>query len=156
RMGASSRLWLVTLGSQAVTDADPVRLVPATLWGFGRTLQLESPALQCVCVDLPAQPTDQDLDNLLSELSAASAETQVAYRSGELLVARLVRHRDGRPAKLEGRFRLQLAEYGSPDQLRLVPIPRRNPGPGEVEIEVKAAALNFRDVLIALGMLKDY
>jgi NADPH:quinone reductase-like Zn-dependent oxidoreductase len=33
---------------------------------------------------------------------------------------------------------------------------RRGPGPGEAEIEVKAAALNFRDVLIALGLLKDY
>src|SRR5262249_946825 len=56
----------------------------------------------------------------------------------------------------EGPFRLQLAGYGSPDHLRLVPLTRRAPGPGEVEIEVKAAALNFRDVLIALGMLKDY
>ena len=71
-------------------------------------------------------------------------------------MARLVRHRETSMPEIHGPFRLQLAEYGSPDQLRLVPLTRRSPGPGEVEIEVKAAALNFRDVLIALGMLKDY
>src|SRR5262249_29003253 len=38
----------------------------------------------------------------------------------------------------------------------LVQMTRRSPDPGEVEIEVKAAALNFRDVLIALGMLRGY
>jgi myxalamid-type polyketide synthase MxaB len=155
RAGASPRLWLVTLGSQAVTVADPVQLVPAPIWGLGRTLQLEAPALKCACVDVPAQPTDQDVDALLNELSSPSAETQVAYRSGERFVGRLVRHRDNR-APQSGPFRLQLAEYGAPDQLRVVPLTRRSPGPGEVEIEIKAAALNFRDVLISLGMLKEY
>jgi myxalamid-type polyketide synthase MxaB len=152
----SPRLWLVTLGSQAVTDADAVRLEPAPIWGLGRTLQLEAPVLKCVCVDLPERPTPQDVELLLSELLSPSAETQLAYRSGERFVARLVRHRDGPAPHVNGPFRLQLAEYGSPDQLRLVPLARRRSGPGEVEIEVKAAALNFRDVLIAAGILKDY
>jgi myxalamid-type polyketide synthase MxaB len=156
RAGGSPRLWLVALGCQAVTAACPVRLAPAPIWGFGRTLQLEAPALRCVCVDLPEQPTREDVDLLLRELLAPSDETQLAYRSGERFVARLVRHREGRASTPEGPFRLQLAEYGSTDQLRLVPMARRQPGPGEVEIEVRAAALNFRDVLIALGMLRDY
>ncbi len=42
----------------------------------------------------------------------------------------------------------------------LRPIKRRHPGPGEVEIEIEAAALNFRDLMKALGMyprdLHDY
>ena len=33
---------------------------------------------------------------------------------------------------------------------------RRSPAPGEVEVEIKAAGLNFRDVLNALGMMKEY
>jgi myxalamid-type polyketide synthase MxaB len=33
---------------------------------------------------------------------------------------------------------------------------RREPGAGEVEILVRATGLNFRDVLRALGMLKDF
>jgi myxalamid-type polyketide synthase MxaB len=156
RAGAAPHLYVVTLGSQAVTAADPVRPSPASLWGFARTLQLEAPLLKCVCVDLPAQPMTQDLDALVSELSTPGTETQVAYRSGERLVARLMRHRPRHTTVIDGPFRLQLAEYGSPDQLRRVPMARRSPGPGEVEIEIKAAALNFRDVLITLGMLRDY
>jgi myxalamid-type polyketide synthase MxaB len=156
RSGATPRLWLVTLGCQAAIAADPVRLAPAPLWGLARTAQLEAPALKCGCIDLPAQPTEQDIDALLGELAAPGAETQIAYRSGERFVARLARHRDSRTTRLDGPFRLQLADYGSPDQLRLVPLTRRNPGPGEVEIEIRAAALNFRDVLISLGMLKDF
>lgn len=156
RAGTSPRLWLVTLGSQAVAPADPVRLAPAPVWGFARTLEFEAPALKCACVDLPAEPKAEDLALLLAELSSPSAEMQLAYRSGERFAARLVRHRDNRARKFDRPFRLQLSEYGSPDQLHPVPMTRRSPGPGEVEIEVRAAALNFRDVLITLGMLKDY
>ncbi|HVB38871.1 MAG TPA: beta-ketoacyl synthase N-terminal-like domain-containing protein, partial [Vicinamibacterales bacterium] len=39
--------------------------------------------------------------------------------------------------------------------LELRPAARRAPGPGEVEIEVAAAGLNFKDVLRALGMIPD-
>ena len=38
------------------------------------------------------------------------------------------------------------------DNLAVTPRERRAPEPGEVEIAVQAAALNFRDVLNALGM----
>jgi myxalamid-type polyketide synthase MxaB len=156
RAGVAPRLWLVTLGSQAALASDLVRLVPAPIWGLGRTLQLESPALKCVCVDLPAEPTPQDLDALVGEIGSPSAETQVAYRWGERFAARLVRQPDEGARPIDGPFRLQLTEYGSAEHLRLVPMTRRPPGPGEVEIEVKAAGLNFRDVLIVLGMLRQH
>jgi myxalamid-type polyketide synthase MxaB len=154
--GVTPRLWVVTTGSQAVLGTDTIQLTPAPLWGMVRTLQLEAPALQCACVDLPAQPAAPDIEGLLGELSAPSDETQIAFRAGERFVARLTRHRDSRLPEVAAPFRLQLAEYGSLDQLRLVPQTRRPPGAGEVEIEVKAAVLNFRDVLIALGMLREY
>jgi myxalamid-type polyketide synthase MxaB len=156
RAGATPRLWVVTRGCQAVLGTDSVDLTSAPLWGLARTLQLEAPGLRCTCVDLPPRPAAADVDALLGELAPPSAETQVALRSGERFVARLARHRDARLPEVAAPFRLQLADFGSPEQLRLVPMTRRSPGPGEVEIEVKAAALNFRDVLLALGMLKEY
>ena len=48
---------------------------------------------------------------------------------------------------------LTVSSAGDLDRLRFTPFPRRAPGPGEVEIEVCAAALNFRDVLKALGTM---
>jgi myxalamid-type polyketide synthase MxaB len=154
--GTTSRLWLVTLGCQAVLGTDPIQLTPAPLWGLALTLQLEVPGLKCTCVDLPPRPAAADFDALVSEFTAPSGETQLAFRSGERFVARLTRHRDSRLPEVAAPFRLQLAEFGSPDQLRLVPLTRRSPGRGEVEIEVKAAVLNFRDVLISLGMLREF
>jgi acyl transferase domain-containing protein/7-keto-8-aminopelargonate synthetase-like enzyme/acyl carrier protein len=154
--GTPPRLWVVTQGCQAVLPSDPIILTPAPLWGLARALQLEAPALKCTCVDIPPCPDASDFAALLSELTVPSDETQVALRPGERFVPRLARPRDSRLPEVAAPFRLQLAEYGSPDQLRLIPQTRRAPGPGEVEIEVKAAVLNFRDVLISLGMLKEY
>ncbi|MGH9237569.1 MAG: zinc-binding dehydrogenase [Vicinamibacterales bacterium] len=48
-----------------------------------------------------------------------------------------------------------VAEFTQPgilDSLRFTRVPRKAPGRGQLEIEVHAAALNFRDVMIALGM----
>jgi NADPH:quinone reductase-like Zn-dependent oxidoreductase/acyl carrier protein len=50
-----------------------------------------------------------------------------------------------------GARRIVVAELGDLDSLKLAPLARRAPGPGEVEIEVRATGLNFRDVLTALG-----
>ncbi len=54
-----------------------------------------------------------------------------------------------------GNVRLVVAARGGMDSLALVRAPRRVPGPGEVEIRVEAAGLNFIEVLYALGMLPE-
>jgi NADPH:quinone reductase-like Zn-dependent oxidoreductase/acyl carrier protein len=47
---------------------------------------------------------------------------------------------------------LDITERGVLDNLALRPQVRRRPGAGEVEIQVRATGLNFRDVLNAMGM----
>jgi acyl transferase domain-containing protein len=154
--GAPPRLWLVTQGSQAVTDYEAVALDQAPVWGLARTVRLEHPELSCVNVDLPARPDDADIDGLCVELSLTGAEAQVAIRSGARYVARLAQVHTGLAQVPEGPIRLELAGYGSLENLRLAPLRRRAPGPEEVEVEVKANALNFRDLLIASGLLRDH
>ena len=51
--------------------------------------------------------------------------------------------------------RLELGTPGDVDSLSLEPAGRQAPEPGEVEIRVHAAALQFKDVLMALGMYAD-
>src|SRR5207342_3026994 len=41
--------------------------------------------------------------------------------------------------------------FGTPDDLELADIPEPKPGPGEAVVDVKAAALNFFDLLIIAG-----
>jgi acyl transferase domain-containing protein/acyl carrier protein len=50
-------------------------------------------------------------------------------------------------------FCVELQAPGDFDNLIFTPTPRLQPGAGEVEIEVHTAGLNFREVLLALGML---
>jgi NADPH:quinone reductase-like Zn-dependent oxidoreductase/acyl carrier protein len=79
----------------------------------------------------------------------------VAVRDGKVLARRLVRPSGGlaRPGGAVP-WRLEAAQPGSPDGLRLVPCPQAA-GPlaaGQVRVAVRAAGMNFRDVLISLGM----
>ncbi len=159
-----ARLWLVTRGAQVIGDergdysAQNLQVAPAALWGFGRSLAIEQPALACTCLDLPADSDTDALQALVAELGSQGHEDQIAWRGDVRHVARLNRHQPATAGLSlpEGPFRVQLASYGSPDELQLVAAKRRAPAAHEVEIEVKASALNFRDVLNSLGMLKDY
>ena len=155
RRHAPARLYLVTRGAQAVGAAPEVSPAQAALWGLGRTVALEHPELACVRVDLDPGGAP-DAAALAAEVGAGDGEDQVAYRGGKRFVARLGRAK-GRgaatPAPEDGQaLQLQIATRGVLDNLKLVAVNRRVPGKGEVEIQVEAAGLNFRDVLNALGM----
>ncbi|MBE9170244.1 type I polyketide synthase [Pleurocapsales cyanobacterium LEGE 06147] len=153
------RLWLVTKGTQAIDTATAsLQVQQAPLWGLGRTLALEHPDLHCVCLDLdPTEKTDE-IQALFEELWSPEAEDQIAYRRGIRHVARLVprqetKLRDGQRTEP---FQVKISDCGILENLTLEPMKRRSPGPGEVEIQVRATGLNFRDVLNALGMLEEY
>ncbi len=90
RAEQSPRLWLVTQAAVAA-DADQLHLAP--LWGLGRTLHWEEPALACTCVDLPATFDDETPVALFREIWFADGENQILLRGDERFVARLARHR---------------------------------------------------------------
>ena len=106
-------------------------------------------------IDLDAADA-AEIELLWQDLSSSDNEDEIAYRGGRRFVARLRRaaadtSRSARAEAAAEPVALTIAERGILDNLRLTPITRRAPAAGEVEIEVAAAGLNFRDVLIALG-----
>ncbi len=150
-------LWLVTVGAQAVLDDDQVDVAHAALWGFGRTLALELPEFRARCVDLSGLP--EDIGLLCAVLVAPDRENQIALRGGRRFAARLERGLHGagerEPVPVvdgEPSYRLRSTRPGVLDNLTLLPEPRRAPDPDEVEVVVKAAGLNFSDVMKALGI----
>ncbi|WP_158624963.1 type I polyketide synthase [Corallococcus terminator] len=154
------RLWLLTRGAQAAR-AGAVSVAQAPLLGLARVIALEHAELRCIRVDLDAACPPGEHDIVLAELLADDAEEEVALRGGERLVARL-RNRlpeAERKERLElagdKPFRLELDRPGVLDDLVLHPLRPREPGPGEVQIAVDAAGLNFLDVLLALGMMPN-
>ena len=50
-------------------------------------------------------------------------------------------------------FAVEVRTLGILDKFKIREIERKNPGRGEIEVRVVAAALNFRDVMIAMGVL---
>ena len=160
RAGKPPSLCIVTRGAQAVDARETVCVAQAPLWGLGRVLAVEHPELHCLLLDLDPQGT---VDDLAAVLCDRAGEDQVAMRGGRRFSPRLERvppKTFAAPAKDGSRlavprgepYRLELAGKGSLDCLTLRPARRRPPGAGEVEIEVRAAGLNFSDVLKAMGL----
>ncbi len=163
RAPALPRLWLVTHGVQAAAPA-PAGPVPhaASLAGVWRTLRLEHPACRALSIDLdPVLPTNavaEHAASIVAELRSPADESEVALRAGQRRVRRLRRGK-APPDTLAvpaAPFRLRASAYGSFDHLDLVPFAARAPGPGEVALAMTAASLNFKDVLHARGLLREF
>ncbi len=162
---SSSRLWLVTRGAQAVTPAGPVTPVQSMLHGFARSIAVEHPELMTTTIDL--EPDSDAADLLCEDVLSGDLEDQIGFRGGNRYAARLVRDGPSESTAPGGGnaasasrlglpdaqpFRLEVVANGGSSALAVQTLHRRDPGPGEVEIEVRAAGLNFRDVLNATGL----
>ncbi|MFJ9567943.1 SDR family NAD(P)-dependent oxidoreductase, partial [Streptomyces fuscichromogenes] len=149
---AGLRLGLVTRGAVAAPGTDQLTdLANAPVWGLIRSAQSENPG-RFLLVDV-----DTDERSAAALPAALATDTaQLALRGGDVLVPRLARAATakalvpprGRPWKLD------VVGQGMLESLSLVPCDEvtRPLGPQEVRVAVHAAGLNFRDVLIALGV----
>ncbi len=146
---SSARLWWVTRGSMSVSG-EPLSPSASSVWGLGRTLMQEHPELRCTLLDVESSGSVSEA--LVRELSAGDDETQVAWRGPHRFVARLAQARTIPSFPANGNYELRTRRTGTLDALTLVASSRRAPNAGEVEIEVAWSGLNFRDVLMALGM----
>jgi len=157
------RLWLVTQKAQGVGEVDdPVDVAQAPLWGLGRVICSEQPDLNCTMVDVGLADASQNAQALVRELGSNDGENQIVLRDGGRYAPRLTRYRPRtvktistrvNAAAQESPFRLELLTPGVLDSLTLRAMARRRPGAGQVEIQVRAAGLNFKDVMLALGIL---
>ena len=148
----ASRLVVVTrLAVSAAADDEVTGLAHAAVWGLVRSAQSENPdRISLVDLDDPAAAA------LLP--TAVGGESQVAVRTGRILVPRLARTgSDTLTPPVGTSWRLDVRGTGTLDGLSLVACPEvRAPlGPNQVRIAVRAAGLNFRDVLIALGLVPE-
>ncbi|WP_197375698.1 type I polyketide synthase [Mycolicibacterium baixiangningiae] len=145
-------LWILTDRAVACESGEPVDPVQAALWGFGRTVVNEEPALRCKLVDCDGSP---EAVRALSDLLATPIdEPELAMRQGKLLASRLLPWaRSGHltvPRSTD--YVLAPTERGAIDNLRLTETDVVPPAEGYVQVRVEAAGLNFRDVLNVLGL----
>ncbi|WUI01420.1 SDR family NAD(P)-dependent oxidoreductase [Spirillospora sp. NBC_00431] len=146
----TSRLAVVT--RSAVTTGDELPdLTVAPVWGLIRSVQAEHPG-RVVVVDLDE---DDDTESLIAAVE--SGDPQVAVRQGRLLVPRLARVGSDEVLALPPTTGWELDNAGGNtlSGLRFTPGPAAAEplGPGQVRVAVRAVGMNFRDVLVTLGLV---
>lgn len=158
------RLWIITRATQAIANGTSAQPQFGSLWGMARVLSHEHPDLNCTCLDLAASGAgcQQETAWLAAEIKAEETHLQLAYREQQRYGARLVRYHSAPLTVASGLsvpdypYQMRIRDYGVLENLQLRPMERSAPAPTDVEIGVRAVGLNFRDVLNALGMLKEF
>ena len=158
--GTAPRLWLVTSGGALAEDLPPApNPLQAALWGFGRVVMNENPALACTLIDLAIDPTGSTAARRLhDELLQPDGETEIVLSANGRFVLRLERLPFTAMESCEedaSRVRLDFHVPGQLRNLVWLPQPERPLGEDEVEVRVAATGLNFRDVMYVMGLLPD-
>jgi acyl transferase domain-containing protein/acyl-CoA synthetase (AMP-forming)/AMP-acid ligase II/NADPH:quinone reductase-like Zn-dependent oxidoreductase/short-subunit dehydrogenase/acyl carrier protein len=138
------RVVVVTRQGQAAGEDEPLSEGAAATWGFVRSLRRET-QMAWRLVDIGADPLEQALERALD-----GEEPEVLLRQERLVPGVEV------PAlslALRGPFEARRSSRGRLAEVALHPALVRAPGPGQVRLAVTAAALNFRDLLVALGVV---
>ena len=167
----SACCWIVTAGAMADTlpnrhpsawRTSTASFGDASLWGFARTLANETPKTPVCLIDLE--------DPFALETAVAALDREFLAHDGEQEV--VITATGGRfvprlklkppPGVYESAaigensvLRLGFQMPGQLRNLRWEKHPRTVPGSLDLEVEVRATGLNFRDVMYALGMLSD-
>ncbi|MCQ8194735.1 SDR family NAD(P)-dependent oxidoreductase [Streptomyces sp. RCU064] len=165
---ARSRLAVLTRGAMATASGESVEdLGAAAVWGLLRSAQAEHPD-RFVLVDHDGH---QDSRTVLAAALSAAADgghAHLALRRGRVLTPQLAplpptaialsattppaaapTPEDGTP------WRMDVTSQGTLENLAAVPCPEAAGvlGAGQVRVAMHAAGVNFRDVVVALGMI---
>jgi acyl transferase domain-containing protein/acyl carrier protein len=149
------RLDLVTRGAQPVgRTKSPTTVTQGPALGLFRVILNEYPSFSGRGIDLGNEASPSDFSFLWNELLRVDGEREVAFRGEARYVQRFVRGRSAHQEQLDSSvpLRLESRERGHLDRLGFKPFILPECDPGQVLIEVKAAGLNFRDVLKALAL----
>ncbi|MCK9931547.1 SDR family NAD(P)-dependent oxidoreductase [Frankia sp. Mgl5] len=163
---AGSRLVILTERAVATSPGEDVEDLPAAAArALVRSAHTEHPG-RVALLDIDGRETSRAaVTGALALLAAAGhgepaepAElVELAVRDGEIrgpLLAPLGGRSALAPPAATDAWRLDVTTAGSLENLALLPEPeaQRPLAPGEVRVALRAAGLNFRDVLISLGM----
>ncbi len=149
------RLVLVTRGAVAARAGERLAgLAQSSVWGLVRSAQSENPE-RLVLLDVDEKQVSWEaLPDAL-----ACDEPQLALREGTVLAPRLARANTDRTLTTpEGvaEWRLNAGDRGTLEDLSLWPAPEMAEplGAGQVRVGMRVGGLNFRDVMVTLGLVR--
>ncbi|WP_209015316.1 SDR family NAD(P)-dependent oxidoreductase [Roseibium limicola] len=132
----------------------------SALWGYARVAMNEFPQIKMKLIDLaPDLAPGLAAARLAQELASDDNEREIVLDGDRRYGLRVLQggllDETHLPDGSLPSVRLDVIQQGSLDQLAWTPIARPELKAGDVEIEVKASGLNFRDVMWALGLLPE-
>ncbi len=157
--GRPGRVVVVTPGAlRGLVGREGGRPESHAVLGFARVCANEYPDCDMRVVDPMRDVRDEaTLRALAREVVAPGRERELLLdadaRYGARLIATPVGGLSGLDESGETTPRLEAPAQGSIERVVWTRAERRAPGPREIEIEVKATGLNFRDVMWSLGAL---
>ena len=156
------KLRIVTRGSQIVKDGDAVsNLATSPLWGLGQLVENEMPIMKCKIIDLDPNIPGEEISMLVTEVESDDQDKNIAFRSYNRFVQKLdhtkfnIESGDTKPSIISTHIpvTLSLKDPGQIDSLVFEECSRRPPALDEVEIQVQAADVNFKNLLKIYGHL---
>lgn len=85
---ANQSLWVVTRGAQPVAE-DQSTLSTSPLWGLGPTIAMEHAEIWGGLIDLDANGTQEEVEQIIAETLANTGEDRAGFRGPQRYVARL-------------------------------------------------------------------
>ncbi len=158
RRAPQARLWVITRGGALQEDEclNAPTIGGAAIWGLVRVAANELHPLRLSLIDLEdANPAMAP--RLAQALSSLDGETEIvlgARTRHAVRVLPLDTGRDRAADQLPG-WRLDFSAPGQLRNLHWRACAHREVGVDEIEIETRAAGLNFRDLMYAMGLLAD-
>ncbi|MEV5548351.1 SDR family NAD(P)-dependent oxidoreductase [Streptomyces sp. NPDC052309] len=149
-------LWLVLPPTGLFPPPErPEAPEAAALWALGRTVASEYPAMEVRMISLErSEDTGRDSARLLAELNDPGTEREIILTGAGRFVPRFTTAAPPVRRQTDG-YRLSLRDPGMAHRLVWEPQDVPVPSAGEVLVAVRAAALNYRDVMLATGLIPD-
>ena len=150
------RLWVLVngLSAQSPNEIDPLA---EAMWCFARVAMNEYPSVTLKLVDVALQvETEQAAQHLTDLLAAPGADAELLIDAVGVSAIRTVPGLGQASGDaIVPAVRLELKSKGVLSNFDWVETARRAPGPSEVEVAIEASGLNFRDIMLATGLLDD-
>ena len=161
RANLQPRLWLLAAGGalvEGLSRSQAPAMQQGAVWGLGRVVMNEYPALSCTLIDLDLDPgSDEAGRQLQEELLSPNEEREIVLTARGRFGLRMERMPAALPERpaTKPRFKLDFRVPGQLRNLLWLPQPERVLAPADVEVRVVATGLNFRDVMYLMGLLPD-
>lgn len=157
------QVFFLTRGTMPVLENDTVSgLASAPITGLLRVANNEHPEFCWTQIDLDAEGSQFEIEDLTDEILLSDREHEIAFRGQQRFARRVHRVKaEDLPPKTRNAvqpdgtvlpYRLQIDKPGILTNLSLNETSRRDPEGDEIEIQIKAGGINFRDVMKALGI----